>query len=115
MVKSASSLTQSGVRDFLLQRVSASYLAFFLIGFVLYLGYHPAIDFYSWHAVFENTLMKVAVFFFFLSLMIHAWIGMWMVITDYLHDTFTRLGFLIVVMGLLLVSLVWSTAILWGR
>lgn len=114
MVKSASSLTQSGVRDFLLQRVSAAYILFFLIGFVIYLGCHPAADFYSWHNLFENTVMRVAVFFFFLSLAIHAWIGIWMVATDYLKDYVLRLIFLILVMLVLLVSLVWGIAILWG-
>lgn len=115
MVKSVSSLTQSGVRDFLLQRVSAAYMAVFLLGFIAYLFCHPITDFYSWQLIFESVFVKVAVFFFFLSLMIHAWIGVWMVATDYLKDYVTRLMFLILVMGLLLVSLVWAVAILWGR
>lgn len=115
MVKSVSSLTQSGVRDFLLQRVSAAYMAVFLLGFIVYLFCHPITDFYSWQLIFESVFVKVAVFFFFLSLMIHAWIGVWMVATDYLKDYVTRLMFLILVMGLLLVSLVWAAAILWGR
>ena len=114
MVKSVSSLTQSGVRDFLLQRVSAAYMAIFLLGFITYLFCHPITDFYSWHLLFESVFVKVAVFFFFLSLMLHAWIGVWMVVTDYLKDYITRLMFLIFVMGLLLVSLVWAVAILWG-
>ena len=114
MVKSVSSLTQSGVRDFLFQRISAVYMAVFLLGFVGYLFLHPISDFYSWHLLFESVFVKVAVFFFFLSLMIHAWIGVWMIATDYLKDYMTRLMFLILVMGLLLVSLVWAVAILWG-
>jgi len=115
MVKSVSSLTQSGVRDFLLQRVSAAYMAIFLLGFVCYLFFDPITDFYSWHLLFESVFIKAAVFFFFLSLMIHAWIGVWMVATDYLKDNILRLMFLILVMGILLVSLVWAVAILWGR
>jgi succinate dehydrogenase / fumarate reductase membrane anchor subunit len=114
MVKSVSSLTQSGVRDFLLQRLSAYYLLFFLIGFVLYLMSHPAADYYAWHNLFQNTLMRVSVFFFFLSLTIHAWIGMWMVATDYLKDYVLRLFVLVIVMLILLLSLVWGVAILWG-
>src|SRR5262245_45240668 len=115
MVKSVSSLTQSGVRDFLLQRISAAYMAIFLLGFIIYLFFYPTTYFYSWHQLFENEVVKIAVFFFFLSMMIHAWIGVWMVATDYLKADITRLFFLILVMGLLLISLVWSIAILWGR
>ncbi len=115
MVKSVSSLTQSGVRDFLLQRVSAYYMTVFILGFMAYLFRHPVMDFYSWQFIFESVFVKVAVFFFFLSLAIHAWIGVWAVATDYLKDYITRLMFLILAIGLLLVSLVWAVAILWGR
>jgi succinate dehydrogenase / fumarate reductase membrane anchor subunit len=115
MVKSVSSLTQSGVRDFLLQRVSAYYMVVFLLGFIAYLFCNPVTDFYSWHVLFESVFVKVAVFFFFLSLMLHAWIGLWAVATDYLKDNITRLMFVILVAGILQVCLVWAVAILWGR
>lgn len=113
--KSVSSLTQSGVRDFLWQRISAAYMAIFLLGFIAYLFCHPVTDFYSWNMLFEKVWLKIAIFFFFFSLTIHAWIGVWMIATDYLKDYITRLAFLILVMAILLSSLVWSAAILWGR
>ncbi len=115
MVKSVSSLTQSGVRDFLLQRVSAVYMTIFLLSFIAYLFCHPMTDFYSWHLLFESVFVKMAVFFFFLSMILHTWIGVWTIATDYLKGYITRLTFLILAMGLLLVSLVWAVAILWGR
>jgi succinate dehydrogenase / fumarate reductase membrane anchor subunit len=113
MVKNVSSLTQNGIRDFLLQRISAIYMVVFLLGLVIYFLGHP-INFEHWQMLFKNNFVRVMTFLFFLSVVVHTWIGMWTVATDYLKNTLIRLIFLVVLIFVLLASLVWSIVILWS-
>lgn len=52
MVNNVTSLTGNGLKDWLIQRVTAVYFAvysFFIIGFLLL---HPELGFAQWHALF---------------------------------------------------------------
>lgn len=52
MVNNVTSLTGNGLKDWLVQRVTAVYFAaysFFIIGFLLL---HPELGFAQWHALF---------------------------------------------------------------
>jgi len=114
MVKSVSSFTRNGCRDFLLQRLTAVYVAFFLLGFIIYLISHDISDYYTWHKLFQNTIMKVSSILFLFSLMVHTQIGLWTVITDYLKDTFTRMIFMGLILFVLFASLLWGLIVLWS-
>lgn len=114
MVKSVSSFSRNGLRDFLLQRLSAVYIAFFLVALLAYIFSHDVSDYYAWHKLFQNTVMRVSSVLFLLSLMIHTQIGLWSVMTDYVKDVFTRLLFLSLTFLVLLSSLIWGVIILWS-
>ncbi|WP_269913342.1 succinate dehydrogenase, hydrophobic membrane anchor protein [Acinetobacter sp. HY1485] len=82
-MKSATGLTGSGSRDWFLQRVSAVVLAiytFIVFGWILF---HSGFNYEQWSGFMMTLPMKIFSLLAILSLIVHAWIGMWQVFTDY--------------------------------
>lgn len=93
MVKSILSVSHQGLRDWIVQRVSAVYMAIYVIGLVIFLMMTPGLSFPDWHALFSNFLVKVATAVFALSLLTHAWVGIWTIVTDYVTCPILRCVF----------------------
>ena len=113
MVKNVTSLTRSGLRDWLLQRFSAIIIGayvIFLAGFILL---HPHMNFATWGALFNHILMRIITLIVLLAIVLHAYIGMWTISTDYLKNTGVRLLFQVVVFVALITFLLWGLMILW--
>lgn len=91
MVKSVLGVNHQGLRDWLFQRLSAVFMAVYVIALFLYFASHPNLAWYEWHNLFAPLWMKVATVLFFLSLLVHAWVGMWTVYTDYVTCPVARL------------------------
>ncbi len=84
MVTSVTSFSRTGLSDWLIQRVtSLVLLAYFLLIAYQLTG---SVDYTSWLALFDQTWMKVFTLMAALSLVAHAWIGLWSVFTDYLTE-----------------------------
>jgi succinate dehydrogenase / fumarate reductase membrane anchor subunit len=114
MVKSVTSLTRNGLRDWLFQRVSAILIAayiIFLVGFILC---HPNLNYASWLGLFHNNFMRLATLLVLIAILLHAYIGMWTIFTDYLKNTMVRLIAEIIVFICLLAFVIWGVMILWG-
>ncbi|WP_454785643.1 succinate dehydrogenase, hydrophobic membrane anchor protein [Legionella sp. WA2024007413] len=114
MVNNVTSLTGNGLKDWLIQRVTAIYFAaysFFIIGFLLL---HPELGFAQWHALFSNILVRIASLIALFALSLHAWIGIWTVTTDYMKCTALRLSVQMFVLLWLLIQFIWALMILWG-
>lgn len=115
MVNNVTSLTGNGLKDWLIQRVTAVFFAvyvFFLLGFFIL---HPELSFKLWHRLFANPAMQIASAMALLSLTLHAWIGIWTVTTDYFKCTVLRLSIQMLVLFWLVSQLIWGLLILWGR
>ena len=115
MVANVTSLTGNGLKDWLIQRVTAVYFAaysLFLFGFLLM---HPHMNFAQWHELFAHTLVQIATVIALFALLLHAWIGIWTVTTDYMSCTVLRLSVQLAVALLLLGQFIWGLMILWGR
>lgn len=115
MVKSVTSLTRNGLRDWLLQRVSAMLIGvyvLFLAGFILF---HPHLDYVSWSNLFKHSIMKISTVIVLIALLIHVYIGMWTISTDYLTKcAWIRLLFQAVIFIALIAFLIWGIIILWS-
>jgi succinate dehydrogenase / fumarate reductase membrane anchor subunit len=115
MVTNVTSLTGNGLKDWLIQRVTAIFFAaytFFIFG---YLFLHPGLGYEQWHVLFAHPLVQIATLIALFALTLHAWIGIWTVTTDYLKCTALRLTVQMAVLLWLLVQLIWGFMILWGR
>ena len=119
MVTAVTSLSRSGLSDWLVQRVTAVILlAFFgFIGFKLAGG----VSYAEWSALFAQSWMKVFALLAALSLAAHAWIGMWTVGTDYIrphyfgaHATAWRLTYQAGCLVVLFVYVAWALQMFWA-
>ena len=113
MVKPINSFTNSGVADWAWQRYTAVIMTVYILSMFGYVFTHQ-ITYASWSALFELQIMKLATFTFIGCLIIHAWIGIWTVITDYVKcPVASRVLNGIFILGYF-VCFAWSAAILWG-
>ena len=82
---------RSGLKDWFIQRVSAVIIllyAAFIITVVLCLSEGNA--YHAWFDIFQNTWVKVFTILAFVALIMHAWIGMWTIFTDYVKCAYFR-------------------------
>lgn len=121
MVTAVTSFGRSGLQDWLFQRVTAVAMAAYVIFIVAYIAMHPNLTYEQWSGLYGSLWMRVFSLITLLSIVIHAWIGLWVILTDYLtvylmgpKATFLRV---VAQMSLALVSVyytVWGFEILWG-
>lgn len=115
MVNNVTSLTGNGLKDWLIQRVTAVYFAVYFIFIVGFLLVHPELSFAQWHGLFSNPVVQIATMIALLALSLHAWVGIWTVTTDYMKCTVLRVSVQLIVVLWLLSQLIWGLMILWGR
>ena len=122
MVNSVTNLGRNGLADWLVQRVSGVVLLAYMlvVGFYL-LCSGPDLSYEQWSGYFDSTFMRVFSTAAVLSIVSHAWIGLWSVSTDYLTErlmggraTVLRLAFQAASAVVLFTYLVWGIQILWS-
>ncbi len=114
MVTNAASLGRSGVQDFILIRASALILtaySLFMVGFFICT---PELTYAKWSELFSCLSVKVFTLITLLALLVHAWIGLWQVLTDYVKPTGVRISlqFLLNIAALAYVAT--GIFVLWG-
>ncbi len=121
MVVHVTNYGRSGLHDWLLQRVTAVVLLAYFVFIAGYLLVNPQLTFEQWSALFDDTCMLVFSSMAILSVVIHAWIGLWSISTDYMttrlmgsKGTVVRLVFQAGYSLVLFYYLVWGFRILWG-
>ncbi len=97
-----------GLRNWLLQRITAVYLACFIVYLGTYFLRGGPAGFADWHAWATRPGMLVASATFLFAVAVHGWVGMRDIVLDYIHSTFQRL----LVMSLVGLMIVGTT--LWG-
>lgn len=101
-----------GLRAWIVQRVSAIYLAWFFVSALLVWLTQRPLSYDMWRAWIAHPVVNVACVLFFIALVLHAWVGVRDVVIDYVHATATRFVLLLSVAASLLAMLVWALRIL---
>jgi succinate dehydrogenase / fumarate reductase membrane anchor subunit len=114
MVKSVLGASHQGLRDWVLQRISAIIMAIYSIGLVAFIVCHPELSYAEWHGLFTATWMKVATLLTLLAVMFHAWVGMWTIFTDYVKCFVLRNVLYVLVLIMLAACFLWALLILWS-
>jgi len=107
------SLTGNGLRDWLVQRFSSLIIAIYFLVLLGFFILHPQLDYSTFQYFFANTWMQVFTLITLLSLFLHAWVGIWTVITDYINPIAIRLTIQALVILTLLIYFFWGVEILW--
>lgn len=114
MVKSVLSVNHQGLRDWLIQRISAIVMAIYAIGMMAFFVMHANLQFYEWQGLFTHGWVKVATLVTILCLLFHAWVGMWTIFTDYIKCPVARLVLHTLVFFALVTFFFASLLILWS-
>lgn len=115
MVSNITSLTGNGLKDWLIQRVTAVFLAVYTIYLLVFFLNHAALDFTTWSTLWSCKIFQITSIIAVFALTLHAWIGIWTVTTDYFKCTVLRLSIQMAVALWLLVQLLCCIMIVWGR
>ncbi len=109
------SLTGNGLKDWWIQRATAAYFLVYSLFLFIFLIGHCHLDYVQWQELFHHAGFKVATVIALLALMLHSWIGIWTVTTDYLKCTVLRFSLQLAVMLLLLGQFIYGLMIVWGQ
>lgn len=103
----------SGLRAWLLQRVTAVYMLFFIVFLLFHFLHDTPKSYLVWRAWMLSPAVSIAAFIFCASLLAHVWVGVRDVILDYLQPIAVRL-LVLALLGLGLIGMgVWVIRILW--
>jgi succinate dehydrogenase / fumarate reductase membrane anchor subunit len=114
MLNAMTNKGRGGVRDWIIQRVSAVLIAAYVIFLTFYMLLHPGLDYLIWQNLFSMTAMRVFSLLVLFSLVLHTWVGMWTISTDYLKSILVRFVFQVAVFLALSTCLIWGIQIFWG-
>lgn len=103
-----------GLRDWLIQRISAVVMAMYCLFLAVYLLMQPRLDYDIWTGLFSSMLFRTFTLLFLMCLFYHAWIGIRGIVMDYVRSAGVRLGIHVLVILVSLLYTIWSVQILWG-
>lgn len=121
MVTTVTNYGRSGLFDFVAQRVTSILLAVYALFVIGYLVFTPELTYEAWRGLFDHLWMRVFSLLALVSIAVHAWIGAWGVLTDYVTERmmgkkafFLRSLALSVHAIVIVAYLVWGVETLWG-
>ena len=114
MVKRIITGAHYGVRDWLLQRVTAAVMAAYLLVIAFFLLTHQPLRYADWHDFFGCEAVRLATILFPVALFLHTWVGVRNIVMDYLENVVIRLTAQVLAILTLTAYAAWSIQILWG-
>ena len=121
MVTNITSLTRSGLSDFVVQRVSAVVIGLYALCVLGFFIVTPGVSHAQLVGYLGSTSMQLFSTLMVLSTAAHAWIGMWTVGTDYIgphyfgkYATTFRLIYQSGVLVVLFLYVAWALQLFWS-
>lgn len=102
----------SGLRAWLIQRVSAVYMLAFIVWALVRWRLDPPRSYEAWHAWMSGAGTAIATAVFSVALLMHAWVGLRDVMIDYVAPLALRVAALALLAAALLAIGAWALAIL---
>jgi len=109
------SLTGNGLKDWIIQRATAVYLLLYTLVVSVVCVMHAPFNYEKWHMLFTTPWLQVSTAIALFAIVVHAWIGVWTVTTDYIKNTKVRLGTQGLVLLILIAELLGGFMTIWGN
>ena len=97
-----------GLRPWIIQRITAVYIAVFVIYFGISIFSIESVTAQVWHEWVRSPVNTIALGLFLIASLWHAWVGVRDIILDYFPNVVARLFALALVAAILLGSLLWG-------
>jgi succinate dehydrogenase / fumarate reductase membrane anchor subunit len=104
----------SGLRAWLIQRLSAVYMGVYLLLFLIHMLIDAPADYQDWRVSLADPWVALAMLLFFAALFMHVWVGIRDVILDYVRWPGLRLLLLSLTGLALLACGLWVVEILFA-
>ena len=101
------SLHAQGVRTWLLQRLTAIYIAVYSLLLITWIVINVPVNYASWYALFSHPLMIITTVIFYLSILIHAWVGVRDIMVAYVKPSSVRFILLTALALFLIIMTIW--------
>ncbi len=102
-----------GLRDWLVQRITAVVMAVYSLVLGAWIFLEPPLNYGAWKSMFASGWMRIATLFFIASLLLHAWVGIRDIVMDYVKPAWLRLCLHVLVILVLIAYAAWSVQIFW--
>jgi len=101
-----------GLRAWILQRLSAVYMAVYILYFIFHVTVQPPQSYDDWRAWISGPVVSITTALFFVAVLIHAWVGIRDVVMDYIKPLAVRFSLLSLIGLMLLACGFWVVKIL---
>lgn len=91
MIILSNSGSSSGLKEWVLQRLTALYMSFYFIFISICFFSFDNFNYTNWIEIFSSFYFKIITILFVFSLSLHSSIGMSIVLTDYIKHTYLRI------------------------
>ena len=108
------SFRAQGMRAWLLQRLTAVYIALFMLSMLGWIISIAPVSYDQWQGLFTQPWMLVVTIIFYLSLFVHAWVGIRDILVDYVNHSGVRFSLLVALALSLSGMTVWLLLIVIG-
>lgn len=103
----------AGLHAWMLQRLSALYLAVYTLFLLLHFARQAPVDYQAWQNWVATPAVGISAALFFLALLLHAWVGLRDILMDYVHSLALRLSLTAILLLGLGACALWALRILW--
>lgn len=101
------SLQAQGMRAWLLQRLTAVYIAAYSLTLIVWITINLPVNYMSWYGLFSHPIILVFTVIFYLALFVHAWVGVRDILVDYAKPSSVRFVMLMALALSLIVMTTW--------
>ncbi len=105
---------RSGVQDWLRLRASAVCIILYIFYILCFVITTPEITYEIWRGFFSSLFTKIFTVLTLLAVLIHTWIGMWQVLTDYIKPVARRRVLQRLIIITLLLYFLYGSLVVWG-
>ncbi|MFM2120134.1 MAG: hypothetical protein RL722_1602 [Pseudomonadota bacterium] len=102
-----------GLRDWLVQRVTAALMALYTLVLLLQVIFGGPLGYDSWARIFSAQWMKLSTLVIVLALAWHAWVGVRDIWMDYIKPVGVRLVLQVFAIVWLVACVGWAAQVLW--
>ena len=110
--------SKRGLIDFIAQRLTAVIIGIYVIHISVIFALNGDMDYVAWRSYFTSGYSLLLSSLTVLAIVVHTWIGMWTVGTDYIRGQGVakgiRLGYQVLIGVVLAVFVIWSLGLIWG-
>lgn len=105
---------KSGLREWILQRLTGIYIAAYFIFIFIYLYLNNGFNYQNLQILFDTFYFKITTLLFVFNTILHLSIGMSIIITDYIKNTILRIVIDFIINLISLSYIFCIMQILWG-